>query len=762
MKRSTNAYNSASIQVVALLQEYCNQQLLSPGVKSPVQPMWDFLASVFKSAQQQQLLKAFSKTPLGKPEEALLQMIDAKIAKSPDFQMRLRELFEQIPKKLSAAPPPQNAPYPPDRRESRGGYWPPFIEFEGKKSEDDIFKNTDYFGQGTPLILPDNTADSDEDPSPGIVDWGLPSTTPSPTPYGSPGPGSSISGNDPSNWSNPSGEQDSSSGMKVFRRSRSLKPAKPAKRGYGVGNGVFPDSIPSGKTTKEISPSPAKAVTKKVTCHFQASTKEQVVKEKPVAVEVTISRNEIEAIPGRVTATAKSKVKADKMLTISIHPEINCIIKGDFRKKIEVPAAGESAVVSFSAMFTHIGPCKLHIEISQEQVPMASLTLEPVCVEKEAPAGVTNATAIADAPAPFPKAVNQLRIREHQVGTNSYYTYELDVPGLEILDLFESPTITVDRQKYIAQLYTEIEELWDNTNGNMKVFNMQLRDYGATLFMQLFPEKLRNILYKNTLNITSIQVISTEPFIPWELLLVKHPDQQVAWQSADKFLGEMGLTRWLHGWTPAKELVIRKDQAKYVIPQYQDPQHELPAGQLEAKYLKKAFGAVEVEPSTLTVTELLREGKFDLLHFCCHGGADMDNITHAKLLLKEEYKNGELKPTYLTQTTVQGCGSISRDGSRPLVVVNACETGRLGNGLTGYGGFAKAFLNAGAGAFIGSLWAVEDNAAVSFITSFYDELKAGKTLSEATVNARAKASAEPDSAWISYVVYGHPFAVLKR
>ncbi len=759
MKRSTSAYNSASIQVVALLQEYCNQQLLSPGAVSPVQQMWDFLIAAFKSAKQQQQLQAFSKTPSGKPEEALLQMIDAKIAEDPDFQIQLRELFEQIPKKQSAAPPPQNAPYPPERRGGDGNR-PSYTELDVDLPLRDIFKNNDYFGQGSPLILPDSAedSDSDADPSPGLVDWGLPSTTPSPAPYGGPGPGSSIPGNDPSNWSNPSGEQGSSSGMKVFRRSRSLKPAKPAKSG----DGAFPESMPTGNATRDISASPAKAVAKKVTCHFQASTHEQVVKEKPVAVEVTISRNEIEAIPGRVTATAKSKVKADKMLTISIHPEVNCIIKGDFRKKIEVPAAGESAVVSFSAIFTHIGPCKLHIEISQEQVPMASLTLEPVCVEKETPAGMTNASATADAPAPFPKAVNQLRIREHQVGTNSYYTYELDVPGLEILDLFESPTITVDRQKYIAQLYTEIEELWDNTNGDMKVFNMQLRDYGATLFMQLFPEKLRNILYKNTLNITSIQVISTEPFIPWELLLVKHPDQQVAWQPADRFLGEMGLTRWLHGWTPAKELVIRKDRAKYVIPQYQDPQHELPAGQLEATYLKKAFGAVEVEPSTLTVTELLRTGKFDLLHFCCHGGADMDNITHAKLLLKEEYKNGELRPTYLTQTSVQGCGSISREGSRPLVVVNACETGRLGNGLTGYGGFAKAFLNAGAGAFIGSLWAVEDNAAVSFITTFYDELKAGRTLSEATVNARAKASTEPDSAWISYVVYGHPFAVLKR
>jgi hypothetical protein len=723
MKPSTSAYNSISIQVTALLQEYCMRQLLRPDTASPVQPIWDLLKSVFKSAKQQQQLQAFSKTPSGKPEAALLQMIDAKIAADCNFHAQLRILLDSIPEEQASA-----SYDTPDRPDGDSG-----------------------------------ATDSDNSSFPGFIDWGQPSVMPSPVPCGSAGPGSSIPGSDrPPDWINPSGEQTSSSGMKVFRRTRSLNPGKQTGSRYGTKEEAIPESMPVDNVTPVSSAPSTKRNVKKVTCHFHASTHEQVLQHQPVAVEVTISRNEIEAIPGRVNVGAKAKVDVAKLLTISIHPEVNCVIKGDFRKKIEVPAAGESAVVSFTAIFTHIGQCKLHIEISQEQVPMASLTLAPVCVEKEMLAGMTNATAIADAPEPFPKAVNQLRIREHQTGADCYYTYELEAPDLDILDIFESPSVTVDRQKYIAQLYTEIERLWDDTNGNMEVFNMELRNYGATLFMQLFPEKLRDILYRNTIKITSIQVISTEPFIPWELLLVKNPDQRMAWQPVDRFLGEMGLTRWLHGWTPAKQLVIRKGQARYVIPQYKDPQHELPAGQKEAEYLRKAFNAVEVEPSTLSVTQLLRSEKFDLLHFCCHGGADMDNITHAKLLLKEEYMNGALKPTYLTQTSVQQCGSISREGSRPLVVVNACETGRLGNGLTGYGGFAKAFLNAGAGAFIGSLWAVEDNAAVSFITTFYDELKAGKTLAEATVNARAKVSKEQDSAWISYVVYGHPFAVLKR
>ncbi len=100
------------------------------------------------------------------------------------------------------------------------------------------------------------------------------------------------------------------------------------------------------------------------------------------------------------------------------------------------------------------------------------------------------------------------------------------------------------------------------------------------------------------------------------------------------------------------------------------------------------------------------------------------------------------------------------DGNRPLVFVNACQVGRLGYKLTGLGGFAQAFLTAGAGVFAGTLWSVGDHPAGAFAQRFYKEMRAGANLSEATVRAREQARQEGDASWLCYSVYGHPLALL--
>ena len=54
------------------------------------------------------------------------------------------------------------------------------------------------------------------------------------------------------------------------------------------------------------------------------------------------------------------------------------------------------------------------------------------------------------------------------------------------------------------------------------------------------------------------------------------------------------------------------------------------------------------------------------------------------------------------------------DGNRAVIVLDACQVGRLGFKLTGIDGFAQAFLKRGAGAFVGTLWPVVDHLARTF------------------------------------------------
>jgi CHAT domain-containing protein len=164
------------------------------------------------------------------------------------------------------------------------------------------------------------------------------------------------------------------------------------------------------------------------------------------------------------------------------------------------------------------------------------------------------------------------------------------------------------------------------------------------------------------------------------------------------------------------------------------------------------------------VRELIStRGAFDLLHFAGHGSAETDAISEARLLLQGRMEQGRYIEAPFTTTTVSSRSNLmGADGSRPLVVLNACQAGRLGYALTGIGGFAQAFLDGGAGAFIGTQWSVGDVPSRVFTETFYRRMLDGATVAEATVASRERARADGDATWLAYAVYAHPHARLER
>jgi CHAT domain-containing protein len=226
----------------------------------------------------------------------------------------------------------------------------------------------------------------------------------------------------------------------------------------------------------------------------------------------------------------------------------------------------------------------------------------------------------------------------------------------------------------------------------------------------------------------------------------------------------MGLVRWLHNVNglPPLTLQLRPNKAWYVIPDYPYPDWQLPETAKERQYLVDKFNATPVEPQPNPVLQLLTAaGSFDLLHFACHGEAEQDNISRARVVLEGRIEGQNFVPAYLNASTIEQYARLrGPDGLQAIVVLNACQTGRLGYKLTGIGGFAQAFLRAGAGAFVGTLWSVGDIPARAFTEAFYDALQEGKSIAEATTAARAKARADGDATWLAYVVYAHPEAKL--
>jgi CHAT domain-containing protein len=98
---------------------------------------------------------------------------------------------------------------------------------------------------------------------------------------------------------------------------------------------------------------------------------------------------------------------------------------------------------------------------------------------------------------------------------------------------------------------------------------------------------------------------------------------------------------------------------------------------------------------------------------------------------------------------------------RPLVFLNACDTGRSGLSLTDVGGWAVHFVRAGSGAFLGTLWEVRDSKSRDFARAFYTSLIGGLPLAEAVQAARQAIRSEDDPTWLAYTVFGHPRTVCR-
>jgi CHAT domain-containing protein len=119
---------------------------------------------------------------------------------------------------------------------------------------------------------------------------------------------------------------------------------------------------------------------------------------------------------------------------------------------------------------------------------------------------------------------------------------------------------------------------------------------------------------------------------------------------------------------------------------------------------------------------------------------------------------------YLSATTVEETAELAgEDGAGPLVVLNACQIGISGEELSSLGGFARAFLEAGAQAFVSCLWSVQGRPSRIFVETLYNRLLEGDSIGEAAVRARTAARTDDDPAtWLGFIIYARPDAKFVR
>jgi hypothetical protein len=505
-----------------------------------------------------------------------------------------------------------------------------------------------------------------------------------------------------------------------------------------------------------LPPEPASAP-----CNFHAQMDGEVLVGKTTSVEVIVSRETIERIESAVSATRSADVKLGEKIILQAMGRAHCEVVGEHRVEIDPPAIDDPRLVFFDITPTHAGDGEVWIIARQGQVPLVTLALRPRFVKKATGrARRAEAHALASEARPLSAPLHQLRILDRRSGSDEFLWFEIYSPSLKILKEFTSEPFKTDREEFVNDLYEKLENFWASNKNDYERFMRDLRSFGADLFKQLVPKELRQILWDHRDELKSIQVISEEPFIPWEVVHLVEPGKKLP-LDGNVFLGEMGVVRWLYGSFPHEILDLKNGKRLFVVPDYPIDDYALPGAQQERKVLKRLIGATAFAPEeSMAVQRLLSQpGGFDILHFACHGVAESNRIWNAALMMKGELREGEYIEDMLTATSVETYGDLQRDdGSGPLVFLNACQVGRAGYSLTGVGGFARAFLTIKAGVFVGTLWSIGDLSAMTFAETFYKELMAGKTVSETAIAAREAAKNAEDVTWLAYVVYGHPHA----
>jgi CHAT domain len=204
----------------------------------------------------------------------------------------------------------------------------------------------------------------------------------------------------------------------------------------------------------------------------------------------------------------------------------------------------------------------------------------------------------------------------------------------------------------------------------------------------------------------SIQFISDDPHVPWELMRPVRDGE-----AANLLIVDHPVARWIALYDGQLRNRLPIGRIVTIAPEYRDASVQLPEAQEEAKQLIRAFQALRVPGSRASVTAFLIKGLADepvaLVHFAGHGayGSPFADASHIVL------EDGKLSVNEVGSSDVK-----LGEKDRPLVIFNACEVGAVGSVLGMVGGWAEAFTRRKFGGFFAPLWPVADDDAATVIS----------------------------------------------
>jgi hypothetical protein len=271
-----------------------------------------------------------------------------------------------------------------------------------------------------------------------------------------------------------------------------------------------------------------------------------------------------------------------------------------------------------------------------------------------------------------------------------------------------------------------------------------LRQSGVNLWTQLVPEAIKDQFWELRDQMSAFTVASGHDVVPWELLHPLRPGRD------DGFLIEQ---------VPVVRRVF--DQARSPWIGLREPRYVVPEGSpsdalAEVAAISARLGGAGRPPidELDELLDLLDAGELGMTHFACHNNYRAE-LGGSSIRLR----SGTFLPVMLASATVRR----SLADRHPLIFINACRSAGEVPQYTEMMGWAKQFMTAGAGAFVGTLWDIRSRSAAVFADGFYQRLCDGRTLGQAAHQTRMEAARDrADPTWLAYSIYGDPAATAAR
>ena len=166
----------------------------------------------------------------------------------------------------------------------------------------------------------------------------------------------------------------------------------------------------------------------------------------------------------------------------------------------------------------------------------------------------------------------------------------------------------------------------------------------------------------------------------------------------------------------------------------------------------KILHTVPLTGKQATKDEVLKRlSSVAVVHIAAHGKMETGEIALAP-------NTRRASETPVEEDFLLTMGDVMRVQMRArLVVLSCCHSGRGEIKAEGVVGIARAFLGAGARSVLVSLWAIEDEATLEFMKSFYLHLAEGRSASE-SLNRTMKCSRKSEK--YGEVKYWAPFVLI--